>query len=155
METNVDLIEIEAEEMIQYIVVRFGEEQFGIDIKYIDNIVRMQRITRVPKSQPFFPGVINLRGEIIPVMSLRRKFGLEDDVFTTKTRLLILKPEPQASIGFIVDEVKEVLSLSEDDIDHVSNPDDRNTYVTGVGKHAKGLISIMNVPAVLAEKEAT
>ena len=141
--------------LTQYIGVMINNEQYGIDISYVDNIVRMQRITRVPKSQPFFPGVINLRGEIIPVMSLRRKFGPEDDVFTTKTRILILKPEPQASIGFIVDEVKEVLSLSEDDIDHVSNPDDRNTYVTGVGKHAKGLISIMNVPAVLAEKEAT
>ena len=141
--------------LTQYIGVMINNEQYGIDISFVDNIVRMQRITRVPKSQPFFPGVINLRGEIIPVMSLRRKFGLEDDVFTTKTRILILKPEPQASIGFIVDELKEVLSLSEDDIDHVSNPDDRNTYVTGVGKHAKGLISIMNVPAVLAEKEAT
>ncbi|MBP5532522.1 MAG: chemotaxis protein CheW, partial [Lachnospiraceae bacterium] len=122
--------------LTQYIGVMINNEQYGIDISFVDNIVRMQRITRVPKSQPFFPGVINLRGEIIPVMSLRRKFGLEDDVFTTKTRILILKPEPQASIGFIVDEVKEVLSLSEDDIDHVSNPDDRNTYVTGVGKHA-------------------
>ena len=141
--------------LTQYIGVMINNEQYGIDISFVDNIVRMQRITRVPKSQPFFPGVINLRGEIIPVMSLRRKFGLEDDVFTTKTRILILKPEPQASIGFIVDELKEVLSLSEDDIDHVSNPDDRNTYVTGVGKHAKGLISILNVPAVLAEKEAT
>ena len=141
--------------LTQYIGVMINNEQYGIDISFVDNIVRMQRITRVPKSQPFFPGVINLRGEIIPVMSLRRKFGLEDDVFTTKTRILILKPEPQASIGYIVDEVMEVLSLSEDDIDHVSNPDDRNTYVTGVGKHAKGLISIMNVPAVLAEKEAT
>ena len=141
--------------LTQYIGVMINNEQYGIDISFVDNIVRMQRIPRVPKSQPFFPGVINLRGEIIPVMRLRRTFGLEDDVFTTKTRILILKPEPQASIGFIVDEVKEVLSLSEDDIDHVSNPDDRNTYVTGVGKHAKGLISIMNVPAVLAEKEAT
>lgn len=141
--------------LAQYIGVMINNEQYGIDISFVDNIVRMQRITRVPKAQPFFPGVINLRGEIIPVMSLRRKFGLEDDVFTPKTRILILKPEPQASIGFIVDEVKEVLSLSEEDIDHVDSPDDRNTYVTGVGKHAKGLISIMNVPAVLAEKETT
>ena len=141
--------------LTQYIGVMINNEQYGIDISYVDNIVRMQRITRVPKSQPFFPGVINLRGEIIPVMSLRRRFGLEDDVFTTKTRILILKPELQASIGFIVDEVKEVLSLSDADIDHVAGPDDRNTYVTGVGKHAKGLISIMNVPAVITEKEAT
>lgn len=63
----------------QYIVVKLDKEQYGINIKYIDNIVRMQRITRVPKAQPYFKGVINLRGEIIPVMSLRLKFGLEAD----------------------------------------------------------------------------
>ena len=56
--------------LAQYIGVMINNEQYGIDISFVDNIVRMQRITRVPKSQPFFPGVINLRGEIIPVMSL-------------------------------------------------------------------------------------
>ena len=65
---------------VQYIVVNLGDEQYGIDIKYVDNIVRMQKITRVPKTQSFFVGVINLRGEIIPVMSLRKRFCLEDDV---------------------------------------------------------------------------
>ena len=115
----------------------------------------MQRITRVPKAQDFSPGVINLRGEIIPVMSLRRKLGFDEDVFTPKTRILILKPEPQASIGFIVDEVREVIALSEEDIDRVVTADDKSTYVTGVGKHSKGLVSIMNVSAVIQEKEKT
>ena len=76
----------------QYIVVNIGEEQYGIDISYVDNIVKMQKITRVPKSQKYFNGVINLRGEIIPIMSLRRRFALEEDVFTDKTRIIILKP---------------------------------------------------------------
>ena len=137
----------------QYIDVLINNEQYGIDINFIDNIVRMQRITRVPKAQDFFPGVINLRGEIIPVMSLRRKFGFEDDVFTPKTRILILKPEPQASIGFIVDEVREVLTLSEEDIDRVVTSDDKSTYVTGIGKYPKGLVSIMNIQAVLQDKD--
>ena len=56
---------------IQYIVVKIGNEQYGINIKYIDNIVRKQDITRVPKTQHYYKGVINLRGEIIPVMSVR------------------------------------------------------------------------------------
>ena len=140
-------------EIKQYIGVMINNEQYGIDINYIDNIVRMQRITRVPKAQDYFPGVINLRGEIIPVMSLRRRFGFEDDVFTPKTRILILKPEPQATIGFIVDEVNEVLTLSEDDIDKAVTSDDKNTYITGVGKHSKGLLSILNLSAVLQDKE--
>ena len=81
----------------QYIVVRIGTEQYGIDIKYVDNIVRNQRITRIPKAQPYFKGVINLRGEIIPVMSLRLKFGLEPDEYTNTTRIIIIKLEPQSA----------------------------------------------------------
>ena len=138
----------------QYIAVMINDEQYGIDINYVDNIVRMQRITRVPKAQEYFPGVINLRGEIVPVMSLRRRFGFPDDTFTPKTRILILKPEPQASIGFIVDEVKEVVNLEDADVDKIVTSEDKVTYVTGVGKHAKGLVSLLNIPAVLAEKEA-
>ena len=96
----------------QYIVVKMGVEQYGIDIKYVDNIVRMQKITRVPKAQKWFDGVINLRGEIIPVMNLRRKFELEEVENTDKTRIIVLKPDNQGSIGVIVDRVKEVVTLS-------------------------------------------
>ena len=59
----------------QYIKIEMGEELFGIDISYVDNIVRMQRMTRVPNVAPYIKGVINLRGEIIPIMSLRLKMG--------------------------------------------------------------------------------
>ena len=138
---------------VQYIGVVIDNEQYGIDINYIDNIVKMQRITRVPKAQPYFFGVINIRGEIIPVMSLRIKFGKEHDEFTNKTRILIIKPEQQASVGFVVDEVKEVVNLEEDSIDHKNTSDSGNSYIFGVGKHADGLISLMNIQAVLAEKE--
>lgn len=136
----------------QYIGVIIGNEQYGIDIKYIDNIVKMQRITRVPKAQPYFLGVINIRGEIIPVMSLRVKFGKGEDAFTGKTRILIIKPEQQAAVGFIVDEVKEVINLADDDIDR-ANTGDANSFIFGVGKHSKGLISLMNIQAVITEKE--
>ena len=137
----------------QYIGVIVDNEQYGIDINFIDNIVKMQRITRVPKAQPYFLGVINIRGEIIPVMSLRIKFGKEPDTFTNKTRILIIKPEQQASIGFIVDEVKEVVNLTDDEIDHKNQSDPANTFISGVGKHAEGLISLLNIQAVLTEKE--
>ena len=101
----------------QYIVVKVGSEQYGINIKYVDNIVRMQKITRVPKVQSYFNGVINLRGEVIPVMSLRIKMDLPKDEFTNSTRIIIIKLEPQASIGIIVDEVKEVVTLENDEIE--------------------------------------
>ena len=114
---NVNAIEEKKEEVsttVQYIVVKIGNEQYGINIKYIDNIVRKQDITRVPKTQHYYKGVINLRGEIIPVMSVRLKLGLEDDVYTDKTRYIIVKVEG-ATIGIIVDEVREVVTLNSDD----------------------------------------
>lgn len=114
-------LETTEKESKQYIVVMVGSEQYGIDISYIDNIVRMQKITRVPKVQTYFKGVINLRGEVVPVMSVRKKMGLEDDVLTNASRIIILKLEENASLGVIVDEVREVVNLSEDEIDKVSN----------------------------------
>ena len=136
----------------QYIVVRIGTEQYGIDIKYVDNIVRNQRITRIPKAQPYFKGVINLRGEIIPVMSLRLKFGLEPDEYTNTTRIIIIKLEPQSAIGIIV----EVVTLSEDSIEKptVSDASDSMVqYLSGIGKHGDGLISLLNIASVIIEKE--
>lgn len=106
-----------AEAAAQYIVVRLGEEQYGIDIRYVDNIVRMQHITRVPKVASYIRGVINLRGEVIPVMSIRLKMGLPEDVEVKSTRIIILKHEQHGTIGIIVDEVKEVVTLTTDCIE--------------------------------------
>lgn len=143
------LIETDA---IQYIVIKAGVEQFGIDIKYVDNIVRMQKITRVPKAQPWFNGVINLRGEIIPVMSLRKKFELEPDEFTSKTRIIILKPEGQgAAVGVIVDQVKEVVTLGSDSVEkpQIDKADEKSKYISLIGKHEDNLITILNINGVL------
>lgn len=153
---DIDVHKLGITEGKQYIVVCLGTEQYGIDIKYVDNIVRNQRITRVPKAQPYFKGVINLRGEIIPVMSLRLKFGLEPDEFTNATRIIIIKLEPQSAIGIIVDEVKEVVELNDDSIDKANTSDPSDPliqYLSGVGKHNDGLISLLNISAVIVGKE--
>ena len=131
MEKNIDIAENDAK---QYIVVKIGSEQYGIDISYIDNIVRMQKITRVPKIQTYFKGVINLRGEIVPVMSVRKKMNLDDDVITNASRIIILKLEEKGTIGIIVDEVKEVVTLCTDEIDKTSgSKDGKAMFINGVG----------------------
>ena len=116
----------------QYIVVKLDNEQYGIDITFIDNIVRMQQITRVPKAQSYFAGVINLRGEIIPVMSLRDKFGLPEKEYTNATRIIIVKPESNAKIGVLVDEVREVVALEEENIEKAVY-DEQGSNLLGVG----------------------
>lgn len=138
----------------QYIVVKIGNEQYGIDISNVDNIVRMQKIIRVPKAQHYFKGVINLRGVIVPVMSIRLKMQLEDDQFDNRSRIIILKMD-QALIGIIVDEVKEVVTLENSDIEKMAydSKDERISYINGIGKHDGELISLLDINSVITEKE--
>ncbi len=144
----------ESSNTIQYIVVRLGEEQYGIDIRNIDNIVKMPRITHVPKLPAYLKGVINMRGEVIPVLSIRLKMGLADDVITKATRILIVKLEEEGNVGFIVDEVKEVVTLYETDIEKISSDitAEKGSLINAVGKHNGELISIFDLDAISLEE---
>ncbi|MBE5943910.1 MAG: purine-binding chemotaxis protein CheW [Lachnospiraceae bacterium] len=136
----------------QYIILRFDSEQYGIDISYIDNIVRLQSITRVPHVQPYFLGIINLRGEILPVMSMRKKFELPDKENTNLTRILIIKVDGNSKIGVLVDEVREVVTLAENDIEKLAaDTGDARAYLTGVGKYNDTLISLINIHGLIAD----
>ena len=135
----------------QYIVISLGTEQYGIDIKYIDNIVRMQQITRVPQVSPYWKGVINLRGEVIPVMSLRVKMGLEKDVETKNSRIIIIKQDQHEPIGVMVDSVKEVVTLSSNQVEKVTGEAKEDGYVSGIGKQENGLISLLDIEQVMQD----
>lgn len=151
-----DELRVVGSDGVQYIVVRLGDEQYGIDIKYIDNIIRMQGITRVPKVPEYLKGVINLRGEVIPVMSARLKMFLPADEITRTSRIIILKLEQHGTVGIIVDEVKEVVTLDSEHIEKVSydsNGADSTNFITGVGKHNDELISLLDLNLLLQEKE--
>ena len=138
-------------ESTQFIVIKIGAEQYGINIAFVDNIVRMTHITRVPKAAPYIKGVINLRGIIIPVMSLRVKMGLPEDEITKATRIIILKLEQHGTIGVVVDEVKEVIALESEQIEKVASNEtapDHVNFVQCVGKTGDELISILDLNAV-------
>ena len=138
-------------EVKQYIVVQIGSEKYGIDISYVDNIVR------VPKAQEYFKGIINLRGEIVPVMSIRLKMGLEDDTFTSASRIIILKIEDKGALGVIVDEVCEVVNLSEDQIENnnINSNHVKDTFINGIGTSGDQLISLFEINAIVDEKDNT
>ena len=144
----------EENETTQYIVVRLGQEQYGIDIKYVENIVRMQQITRVPKVPSYIKGVINLRGEVIPVMSIRIRMGLPEDEITRATRIIILKLEQDGTVGYLVDEVKEVVTLESGDIEKMSRDtmDTSQNFINGVGKRGTELISLLDLNSISIEE---
>lgn len=150
MEIKDNAVAVAREESKQFIVVKMGVEQYGINIQYVQNIVRMMNITRVPKAKEYIKGVVNLRGDIIPVMSIRSKFNLEDDVYANETRIIFVKVDGN-EIGLIVDEVREVITLTQKDIDLINNEgvEDKDNYLYGVGKVGSGLVTLLDVEALI------
>lgn len=149
---KVEEVDAKSEDIQQYIVVTIGGEFYGINITYIDNIVRMSKITRVPKAPIHYKGVINLRGEVVPVMSIRIKMGLSEDVVSNSTRIIILKREEQGYVGVLVDSVSEVVTLSESEIDrNISSNEKKDNFINGIGKDGERLISLFDIDKVTGE----
>ena len=148
-------MEIMEDVTTQYIVVRLGSEEYGIAIDYVDNIIRMTSITRVPTAQFYFKGVINLRGEVVPVMSIRKKMGLDADTTTDKSRIIILKAEENEKLGIIVDAVSEVVNLAKSQIEQTSHEARslKDTFINGIGKDGNRLISLFDLNAVIDDRE--
>lgn len=139
----------------RYLVFRLGEEEYGIDIHKITTIIEKDmNIARVPKLPPFMKGVINLRGEIIPVISLRLKFDLSEDEYDTETRIIIVKME-EISAGLIVDSVAEVIELDEESTESIANIAGNLSvdYITGVGKADGRIITLLNLENLVSLKE--
>jgi len=153
MDNNENVV---SEEIKQFIVVNLGVEQYGINIQYVQNIVRMMNITRVPKARYYIKGVVNLRGEIIPVMSIRLKFNLEDDDVNNDTRIIFVEVDGN-EIGLIVDEVKEVIQLSSENIDVIAQDpnDEKDNYVYGVGKVGDALVTLLNIEALISVNDGS
>ena len=142
-------------EATQYIKIAVGEEFYGVDISVIENIVRMQRITRVPNVAAYIKGVINLRGEIVPIMNLRLKIGLEEIEYTKDTRIIIIKTENYGKIGLIVDAVKEVVALEEDQLEKLPyDHTEEDHFVSAVGKVDNTLVSVLDLGVVLYDKQS-
>lgn len=136
----------------QFIVFKLDEQLYGIDIQNVQIIERMKPIMRVPKSPVCVKGVMNLRGEIIPVISLREQFDLLNTDYTDKTRIIIIKLD-DAMVGIIVDEVKEVIELSEEEIEAVQNIQGKikTNHILGVGKVDSNIITLLNLTNIIEE----
>lgn len=138
----------------QLVVFQLAGETYGLDINCVQEIIRIQEITRVPRTPDFVEGVINLRGRIIPVIDLRKRFSLPLGEQTANSRIIVVEVE-EVTVGFIVDAVSEVLRLSSEDIEPPpSIMGGINTaYLRGVGKKQDRLIILLDVGKVLEEKE--
>jgi len=136
----------------QFVVFRLDNEEYGADINKVTIIERPMNITRVPMTPHYIKGVINLRGDIIPVMSLRLRLGLDEIDEDENTRIIIFNING-ISFGAIVDSVSEVLQFDDSQIEGVSSiiSDKALDYISGVAKAKDKLVTLLNLEKLIAE----
>jgi purine-binding chemotaxis protein CheW len=139
----------------QHIVgFRIGRESFGVPIRLVHEIVRIPEITAVPEAPDYVEGVINLRGKIVPVVDLRKRFGEKEIKTTRKNRILVAEVD-RKMVGLMVDAASEVMKIPETDIEQPPNVFEEGDlqYVTGVGKLNGRLIILIDLTRVLQKGE--
>jgi len=143
-----------SEELIQLVSFAIGEEEFGVDILKVQEINRMLAVTRVPNSPEYVDGVINLRGKVIPIIDLRRRFRMERREHDKNTRIVVVELSGKV-VGFVVDAVSEVLripkSVTEPPPPMVAGVDAE--YITAVGKLDDRLLILLDLEKVLSTEE--
>lgn len=149
------IIELEEEDTQKgkYLTFLVGPETYGIEIRYVTEIIGIQAITEVPELPVYIKGIINLRGKIIPVMDVRLRFKKEAQAYNDRTCVVVVDIG-EIPVGLIVDSVDEVLNIPEEDI--VPPPQIhkvQNRYIQGIGKFGEGVVLILDCEKLLTEEE--
>ena len=141
-----------SDEALQLVTFRLGPEEFGIDIKKVQEINRMIDITKIPNAPRHVEGVVNLRGKIIPIVSLRKRLGLDEAEQDKMTRIMIVEIEGKV-LGFIVDAVSEVLRIQDPKIEappSITGSND-SAYVGGVINLSDRILILLDLHALFGE----
>jgi purine-binding chemotaxis protein CheW len=142
----------------KYLTFTLAEEEYGIGILKIKEIIGMMPITSVPRTPEFVKGVINLRGKVIPVIDLRLRFGMEELEYTERTCIIVVEIDGQTGvilIGIVVDAVSEVLNIKNEDVEETpafgANLDTQ--YILGMAKMEGGVKILLDIDQVLNTEE--
>ena len=138
----------------KFLTFALGKEEYGIEIKYVTEIVGIQAITEVPELPEYVKGIINLRGKIIPVIDVRLRFKKEEKEYNDRTCTIVVDIN-DVSVGLIVDTVAEVMSIAEQDI--VDPPQissgGHNKYIKGIGKVGNNVKLLLDCDKLLSDDE--
>ncbi|WP_319506955.1 chemotaxis protein CheW [uncultured Methanolobus sp.] len=142
-------------ELLQMVVFQLGGEEFGVEIMKVQEIIRMPEITKIPQSPEYVEGVINLRGKIIVVINLDKRFNLRSKEVDEHSRIIVVEIGNNV-VGMIVDSVNEVLRIPASNIDpapELVTSSVSKEYITGVGKMDNRLLILLDLAKVLNKKE--
>lgn len=145
----------EGDQILQLVTFMIGNEEYAVDILYVQEINRMIQITKVPNAPEFVEGVINLRGRVIPVIDLRTRLGMEKKEQDNNSRIIVIEVQGN-TLGFLVDAVKEVLripsSITEVPPELVSTIN--SEYIKSVGKLEDRLLILIDLEKIFAQPVA-
>jgi len=152
-DSSIVLNDFEDTQKGKFLTFTIGEEYYGIEIQYVTEIVGLQPITVVPELPLFVKGIINLRGKIIPVLDARLKFKKEPKDYNDRTCIIVIDVH-NTSIGMIVDEVSEVLSISDDNIiDPPALTTSSASYIKNIGKSEDHVTLILDCHQLVTEND--
>jgi len=134
----------------KFLTFRVGHEDYGIEIRHVTEIIGIQKITAVPDMPEFVKGVINLRGKVIPVLDMRRRFSLEDRDYDERTCIVVVNVA-EAAVGLVVDTVNEVVDIPEERIEPAPeiNKGGNNLMIQGLGKVGEEVKILLDVNKLL------
>jgi len=139
---------------IQHVIFRLDDEEYGLDIMNVYGIEKDQEVVKIPNTPEYIEGIINLRGEILPVYNLRKKFNLEDKQSSNEAKIIVTQAN-NMQVGFVVDSVAEILHIEDEVIEKapkIITGVDRK-YIKSVAKLENRMIIILDIDLVLNEEE--
>jgi purine-binding chemotaxis protein CheW len=134
--------------MMKIVAFKLGKEEYGLDIHHVQSIERINHVTRVPNASVFVKGVINLRGNVTPIIDLANMLGLGQTQYTDNTRVIIINGG-DSQLGFIVDETSDVLNVTKESIELADNSGFESEYFQGIAKIDGRLIILLNLEQLL------
>ncbi len=137
----------------KYLTFKIADEDYAVEVKYVIEIIGVQKITQLPDMQDFLKGVINLRGKVIPVIDIRLRFRLEEIEYGNRTCIIVVSFD-ETYFGIIVDTVSEVVDIPEDTLTAPPNAGAHNRrFIKGIGKIDEEVKIIIDVSTILSENE--
>jgi len=142
----------------KYLTFKLGNEEYGLQILKVQEIIRLQAVTKVPRTPPYMRGVINLRGKVIPVVDLRNKFSLDELSDSERTCIIVVQvvqAVAKVTMGILIDEVREVLDIGAENIDGTPNfgSNVEAEYILGIGKIGNSVKILLDIDKVLNSTE--
>jgi len=144
----------------KYMTFKLASEEYGLAILRVREIIGLMDITRVPRTKDFLRGVINLRGKVIPVVDLRRKFNMPPTESTDQTVIIVVQwvvNNVASTMGILVDEVLEVMNIAADQIEpppELYSRDGETDFILGIGKAERRVICLLDIQKVLSMEES-